>query len=246
MNDHEANDATVPTASPNWPTLSLVERRILGVLVEKAKTTPDSYPLTLNSLVTGCNQKNNRDPVLSLDDASVENAMAPLKRLDYVQQISGSGRVDKFRHNLYMAWKVDKVELAILGELLLRGAQSLGDLRGRASRMEPIPDLEQLRQQLSGLAQRGLIVYLTPEDRRGAMVTHGFHPPEELAQLKAQSYQGAIADSQRDSVSRSSATAPTGTAPITTLLEQRVQSLEHRLADLEKKIDQISSMVLGG
>ncbi len=165
--------------------LSLHERRVLGVLVEKAKTTPDAYPLTLSSLITGCNQKSNREPVLHLTDADVEEAVAGLKKQGLVQQITGSGRVDKYRHVLYEALQVEKVQMAILAELLLRGPQTEGELRARASRMEPIPGLEELRGPLRQLAERGLVVYLTPEGRRGTTVTHGFHPPDELERLKA-------------------------------------------------------------
>src|SRR5829696_854322 len=128
-----------------WPPLSLHERRILGVLVEKAKTTPDAYPMTVNALVTGSNQKSNRDPVLSLEDLDVEDALASCQKKGLVIRITGSGRVEKWRHDLYEDWTHDKVELAILAELLLRGPQTEGELRGRASRMDPIEDLDALR-----------------------------------------------------------------------------------------------------
>jgi uncharacterized protein YceH (UPF0502 family) len=168
----------------SWPALSTVERRILGVLVEKAKTTPDVYPLSINSIVTGSNQKSNRDPLLNLADLEVEDALPPLQQKGLVTRITG-GRVERWRHNLYEVWKVNKVELAILAELLLRGAQTEGDLRGRASRMEPIDDLAALRSVLGPLAERGLVVYLGPEGRRGTQLTHGFHIAKELENLKA-------------------------------------------------------------
>ncbi len=164
--------------------LSLIDRRILGVLVEKAKTTPDAYPLSLNAIVTGANQKSNRDPLLNLGEVEVDEALPALQKQGFVTRITGS-RVDRWRHNLYDVWKVSKVELAILAELLLRGAQTEGELRGRASRMEPIDDLDTLRAQLKPLAERGLIVYLGPEGRRGTQLTHGFHTPRELEHLKA-------------------------------------------------------------
>ena len=122
-----------------WPVLSALERRVLGVLVEKAKTTPDIYPLSLNSLVTGCNQKSNRDPVMNLSDLEVEEALTRAQKKGLVVKITG-GRVERWRHIVYEAWRVEKVELAVLAELLLRGPQSEGELRARASRMEPIDD----------------------------------------------------------------------------------------------------------
>jgi uncharacterized protein YceH (UPF0502 family) len=170
--------------TPSWPIFSMIERRILGVLVEKAKTTPDIYPLSVNSIVTGSNQKSNRDPLLNLSDLEVEDALPPLQQKGLVSRITG-GRVERWRHNLYELWKVSKVELAILAELLLRGAQTEGELRTRASRMEPIDDLDALRAVLKPLAERGLVVYLGPEGRRGTQLTHGLHSPKELEHLKA-------------------------------------------------------------
>jgi uncharacterized protein len=167
------------------PTLSLVERRVLGVLAEKQKTTPDSYPMTLNALVTGCNQKSNRDPVLNLSNDDVEEGLLAAQQKGLAIRLTGSGRVEKWRHNLYDSWHVDKVEMAVLTELLLRGPQTEGELRGRASRMEPVEDLDALRRVLKALAERCLVVYLTPEGRRGTVVTHGFHAPEEVERLRA-------------------------------------------------------------
>jgi len=177
--------ATVASHEP-WPVLDVDERRVLGVLVEKAKTTPDAYPLSLNALVTGCNQKSNRDPVLNISDAQVESALNSLQKKGLVFRLQSSGRVERWRHVAYEAWKVDKVELAVLAELLLRGAQTEGELRGRASRMEPIDDLDQLRAVLKRLAERRLVVYVTPEGRRGTILTHGFHAPGELESLRVQ------------------------------------------------------------
>ncbi len=164
------------------PVLGVNERRVLGVLVEKAKTTPDAYPLSLNALTVGSNQKSNRDPILDLNDLDVEQALTACGKNHLAFKITG-GRVDRWKHNLYETWGVNKVELAILGELLLRGPQTEGELRGRASRMEPIEDLDSLRALLKSLAGRGLVTYLTPEGRRGTMVTHGFHSPRELERL---------------------------------------------------------------
>src|SRR5438552_7443605 len=104
-----------PTASAEtpaaWPVLSARERRVLGVLVEKAKTTPDVYPLSVNSLVTGCNQKSNRDPLLDLTDVDVEDALVSAQKKGLAIKITG-GRVIRWRHALYEAWHVEKVELA--------------------------------------------------------------------------------------------------------------------------------------
>ena len=172
-------------ATINWPVLTMAERRILGVMVEKAKTTPDVYPMSLNSLMTGSNQKSNRDPILNLSEENIEDTLQGLQPKGYVTRIQG-GRVERWRHNLYDQWNVNKVELAILAELLLRGPQTEGELRQRASRMEPIDDLDALRAALKPLAERRLVVFLGPEGRRGTMITHGFHAAKELEILKTQ------------------------------------------------------------
>jgi uncharacterized protein YceH (UPF0502 family) len=171
------------------------ERRVLGVLIEKQKTSKsaDAYPMTLNSITTGCNQKSNRDPVYDLDEDDVEQTLTALQGKGLVMKMTG-GRADRYRHLLYETWKASKTEMAVLAELLLRGPQSEGDLRGRAGRMEDIPDLEVLRSMLTALAERGLVVYLTEPNRRGTVVTHGFHTPEELEREKARHAGGAAAD----------------------------------------------------
>src|SRR5262249_56207772 len=105
-----------------WPVLDAQERRVLGVLVEKAKTTPDSYPMSLNALVAGCNQKSNREPVMDLEDVDVEDTLSRLQKKGLVVRVTQSGsRVDKWKHLLYDAWRLDRVDLAILAELLLPG-----------------------------------------------------------------------------------------------------------------------------
>src|SRR5947209_5000401 len=121
-----------PATGP-WPVLSPNERRVLGVMIEKGKTTPDAYPLSVNAVVTGSNQKSNRDPLLNLNDLDVEEALAEVQQKGLAMKVIG-GRVERWRHLVYEKWQIDKVEIAILGELLLRGAQTEGELRARASR----------------------------------------------------------------------------------------------------------------
>src|SRR5262245_39732576 len=133
-------DDTETKQGPKWQPLNSRQRRLLGVLVEKAKTTPDVYPMTVNGLVTGANQKSNRDPVMALDSDEVEKILEELRAVGAVTEVQGTGRTLKYRHQMYEWLGVDKVESAVMTELLLRGEQTLGDLRARASRMEPIPD----------------------------------------------------------------------------------------------------------
>jgi uncharacterized protein YceH (UPF0502 family) len=175
-----------PTRAETWPVLRLTERRVLGVFVEKAKTTPDAYPMSVNALVTGSNQKSNRDPLLNITEDDVEETLNSLQARGLATKILG-GRVVRWKHNLYESWQVEKVDLAVLAELLLRGPQTEGELRTRASRMEAIDDLDQLRVVLRPLTARGLVVLLGPEGRRGTLITHGFHEPRELDSLRQQS-----------------------------------------------------------
>jgi uncharacterized protein YceH (UPF0502 family) len=163
----------------------MYERRVVGVMVEKAKTTPDAYPLTLNALRNGCNQKSNRAPVLSMDETHVEDALEKLRAYGAVMEIQGDGRVPKFRHMLYEWLGVEKVEMAVMVELLLRGAQTVGELRGRAARMEPIPDLAALWPILESLQRKKLLIFLSPRGR-GCTVTHALYLPNELEKVKLQ------------------------------------------------------------
>lgn len=227
-------ESTTASQEPKpWPVLNVLERRMLGVLVEKAKTTPDAYPMSRNGLVTGSNQKNNRDPLMNVDEDEVEETLSGLQSRGLVTRIQG-GRVERWRHNLYDVWSLNKVELAVIGELLLRGAQTEGELRGRASRMEPIADLDQLRGVLQPLKQRGLIVYLGEEGRRGTMLTHGFLDPRELAVAREL---GERVE-ETGSASGTSAPATGGTAA-------RMQELETGLAQLRKEVAGLREIVEG-
>ena len=139
------------------PLLKPDECRVLGVLVEKAQTTPAQYPLSLNSLTSGCNQKNNRFPVVDWDDDRVYDALDSLRAKRFVSEIQFTGsRVPKFKHNTRDLLGIDTSQLVLLTELLLRGPQSLGDLRGNASRMHPIESLEVARAVLESLGAPAL------------------------------------------------------------------------------------------
>jgi uncharacterized protein YceH (UPF0502 family) len=176
------------TPQRRWQPLGAIDRRVVGVLAEKAKTTPDTYPMSLNAVCTGCNQKNNRAPLMQIDPEEAEESLDRLREFGAVGLIEGYGRVAKYRHYLYEWLGVDKVELAVMTELLLRGDQTVGELRGRAARMEPIADLAALRPVLESLRAKGLVVSLTPEGR-GHVVTHALYKPRELELLRTK-YQG--------------------------------------------------------
>jgi uncharacterized protein YceH (UPF0502 family) len=212
-----------------WEPLPPLERRILGVLVEKQKTSKssESYPLSLNSLTTGCNQKSNRDPVLDVDEIEVEEQVERLQRKGLVVRLTG-GRVDRFKHELYEKWTRNGAEMAVLAELLLRGPQTKGELRIRAGRMDPIDSLEALDEVLKPLIERGLVVWLTEADRRGAILTHGFHTPEELAKHKSHAAGMALEEP-------AAAKAPPPPDELAEL-KSRVAVLEAQVGELRKQL----------
>jgi uncharacterized protein YceH (UPF0502 family) len=183
LNEQNSAAGTETAAAPRWKPLGRIDRRIAGVLVEKAKTTPDQYPMTINGLINGCNQKSNRDPQMELDESDIIESLDRLKTVGAAIEVQGSGRVAKYRHLLYEWLGVGKVELAVMVELLLRGAQTEGELRGRASRMEPIADLNALREILTSLRAKRLVIDLTPPGR-GQIISHNLYDPDELDRLK--------------------------------------------------------------
>jgi len=135
--------------------LTPVQVRVLGCLLEKERTTPDTYPLTMNALLTACNQTTNRWPVVTLGDATVGNAIENLKGLGLLRVVySRSNRADKYRHVLGEAWGLDNGELAVLGVLMLRGAQTTAELRTRTERSHSFAGMDELGAALNRLAAR--------------------------------------------------------------------------------------------
>lgn len=241
MNDAANNSQVRP--------LDSIERRVLGVLIEKAKTTPDSYPLSLNAVMTGCNQKSNRDPVMTLDEEQVTRALTSLRSSGAVAEVYGNGRLARYRHLAYEWLATDreppKEEVAILAELLLRGAQTEGDLRGRASRMDHIADLDSLRTFLDAMAAKGLIIWLSPPGR-GRMLTHGLMTPEQLAKVQAKLGTAVHAPAAPPQPAAPTTPAPQPSpavaleaapaAPADNDLRDRVATLEATVADLVARL----------
>lgn len=148
--------------------LSLTECRILGSLVEKDLTTPDYYPLSLNGLLNACNQKSNRQPVLALGEDEIIASLDRLRHSGLAMQSSEGGRVAKFCHTLREKLHLDEMELAVMAELMLRGAQTPGELRSRADRMTKLDSLETTENVLRELIERDfpLVVKLSRQPGR--------------------------------------------------------------------------------
>ncbi len=225
------------------------ECRVLGTLIEKAMTTPGQYPLSLNSLVTGVNQKNNRHPVVEIDEDDALRAVDGLRAKGLVRDVSFTGsRVEKYRHTAGEALELRPPELAILSELLLRGPQTVGELRGRASRMHPLESLEIVESVLAGMAAREepLVRELPPlpgsrATRWVQLLCEDLHPLGAVGSaLGAAMGSAAGSDDLAERRGRSGADDERVAA-----LEARVAALDERIAALEEKVARLQSE-LGG
>ena len=228
-----------PPSGPAWKPLDPRQRRVLGVLIEKAKTTPAAYPMSVNAIVAGCNQKSNRDPLTTYDDTDVEQALDQLRVMGVVQEIDWMGRVAKYKQSAYEWMGVSKVELAVLAELFLRGAQSLGDLRARAARMEPIEDVSALRTVVDGLLARGLMLEITPPGR-GQIVSHALYPDAEREQLSARPAAPQALHGARASASDAGSL---GSTEGSDALAAEVRSLRAELIELRDRVEALEARI---
>jgi len=228
-------DAESTSDSPNRPTpLGRNERRVLGVLVEKAKTTPDNYPMSIAAIVAGANQKSNRSPVMQLDEDDVEMALDTLKAIGAARDIQGTSRVSKFRHVAYEWLGVDAGGVAIMTELLLRGPQTLGELRTRASRMHELPDLDAVAAIIATLEEKGLVQAMTPAGR-GQTFAHALYPPDEQRYLAAKVDKMEFANADDAGLEKVMISAK---SPVH---ESRLAAVEARLEELQARLDELES-----
>jgi len=207
------------------PVLSDVECRVLGALIEKDITTPDYYPLSLNALVNACNQKNNRDPVMSLDENTVRDALLKLQEKRLAGPASGAdSRVTKYEHRSQEVFNFTRAETAIMNVLLLRGPQTPGELRGRTERMHRFEELSDVQATLQKLMQREMpLVKMLPrqpgtkESRFAHLLSgdvEGYVAPPEVSSAAAAEEDGRIAR-----------------------LESEVAELRRELADLRQQME---------
>jgi uncharacterized protein len=193
-------------------TLHAIEVRVLGALLEKDITTPEYYPLTVNALQNACNQKSSREPIVNYTEETVVEALASLQYKGLVLRISGAGhRVEKYSHRLGEVLNLGRREQAVLGVLMLRGPQTLGELRGRTERMHAFEDLEEVEHVLESLASRESGPLVAPMTRgRWAHLLSG--PPQETA-------------------------AAEPAAALRTPLEARVEALERDIAEIRRQLE---------
>lgn len=181
--------------------LSPVETRILGCLIEKERTTPENYPLSLNALVNACNQTTNREPVVSWDEKIVERGLEDLRAKKLATMVWSSGsRVQKFRHDTLESYTLDREEMALLCVLLLRGPQTLGELRARTERMSRFANVQDVETRLAGLMQgEDPLVRLLPQrsgqkEARYAQLLSG--EPEPMPTAEEPRGAGRLAETQ--------------------------------------------------
>lgn len=205
--------------------LQAAEIRVLGCLLEKQRTTPDAYPLTLNSLRLACNQSTNREPVSQYSEAEVRDAVQRLERRGLVRFASGAGsRAAKFRHLLPERLPIDEAEQAVLCVLMLRGAQTPGELKQRSDRLHLFADLAEVEGTLERLIQRGLAARMP---RRPGQ------KEERYAHLLGAEEVGAPAAAGPESP-----TEPAGEAPA---LEDELRRLRERVTRLERELESLKA-----
>jgi uncharacterized protein len=215
------------------------EVRVLGALLEKQRTTPDAYPLSLNALRSACNQSTNREPVVDYDEATIRDALHRLSRRRWTRLASGPGsRAAKYRHLLDEALGVGPPELSVLAVLMLRGPQTPGELRARTERMYAFAEAAALHQVLETLIERDLVARLPR--RPGQKEERYMHLlSEDVEPTAAVSPSPAIPDIPPPRPAPSPAHTDSGEA------EQRLARLERELAELRAEVQALRSE-LGG
>jgi uncharacterized protein len=214
-------------------TLDAAEIRILGSLLEKEITTPEYYPLSVNALLNACNQKSNRDPVVHWDEDTLERALYTLRDKGLLLSITGAGsRVPKYGHRISEKLNLGRRELAILCELMLRGPQTLGELRTRAERMHAFGDLAEVESVLDRMP--GLIVKLPrrpgEKEARYAHLLSG-EPPASAA--------------GPESAASPSSTSPASTSPGPPPPASRIAALEDEIAQLRRELENLKQQFAG-
>jgi len=207
--------------------LSATEARVLGALVEKEVTTPEYYPLSLNALTNACNQKNNREPVMALEEDEVRQALHGLEDDRLAGPVRGDGRVPKYEHHLGEVFNFTRAETALICTLLLRGPQTPGELRGRTERMYRFDELSDVLSVLEKLSTRSpALVKLLPRQpgTKEARYTH-------LLSGEVESYETPTPAARPAS--------PASEPPVDEALTTRVAELEAQVANLTQELSEM-------
>lgn len=212
--------------SPSLHILSLLETRVLGVLAEKQHTVPDTYPLTLNALVSGCNQKTSRDPVIEASEADVLTAIDSLRSLTLVVESSG-GRVQRYAHNLERVLQVPSQSVALLVTLMLRGPQTAGELRLNSERLHRFSDISAVVAFLHELAERPV----------GALVVELPHQPGARENRWAHLLSGA------PTLVESAQATPSGPVMANDISLGEIAALKANMARIEAEVGELRALV---
>ena len=223
--------------------LPRIQRRVLGVLMEKAFTTPDQYPLTLKATTTAANQKSNRDPVTDYTEDQIQDALDAMRSDLLVAEVfTDGGRAPRYRHYMRHKFDFNEAQLAIVAELLLRGKQQPGELRTRASRMVKIDSQDQLREALTGLQEKGYLQSSGPLDRRGVEVDHTFYLDKEGMKIKEVSEPSDASPAAAPAAEHSTATSPPSKAVSMADDPQTQQLLTQLAATLKEQSEVIRGL----
>ncbi|QKZ05910.1 YceH family protein [Pseudomonas eucalypticola] len=205
------------------PRLSATDVRVLGALIEKQATNPETYPLTLNALVLACNQKTSREPVMNLTQGQAGQSLRDLEALEMTRLVMGS-RADRWEHRLDKALELVPAQLVLMGLMFLRGPQTLNELLTRSGRMHDFDDTEQVRHQLERLIARGFALHLPRQaGQREDRYCHALGDPADMEAILAARGTGAAERGAGSAVS----------AERIDELEARIAALEERLSRLE-------------
>jgi uncharacterized protein YceH (UPF0502 family) len=207
-----------------FPNLSPVQARVLGVLAEKQRTVPDTYPLTLNALTSGCNQKTSRDPVMEVSDAEAQAALDGLRSMNLVIESSG-GRVPRYAHNTERVLQLPAPSVALLAVLMLRGPQTAGELRINCDRLHKFADISAVEGFLHELAGRPA----------GALVAELARQPGSRENRWAHLLSGTPAPQESPAAATSPASRPAGDGELADL-KARVGALEESVAELRELV----------
>ena len=207
------------------------ECRVLGVLVEKAQTTPAQYPLTVNAIVSGCNQKSNRNPIVTFTDNSVTQVLDALRGKSLVTEVYLTGsRVVKYRHEMRQALELTTHQICILAELMLRGPQTIGDIRGRVSRMHPIESLEMAHNIVDSLMEND-----------PPMIAVHPPPPGSRAEIYSQLLCPQLHPIEAGSGEHVAAPRVAATPAVNEQLTERVETLEAQVKKLTTALESLAT-----
>jgi uncharacterized protein YceH (UPF0502 family) len=202
------------------PQLSPEEIRVLGSLIEKSRTTPDYYPLTLNSLITACNQKSARNPVVEYEQDTVLEAIDGLKKHALLAHVLGDGRTMKYRHAIAVKYPLDPAEITVLGLLFLRGPLTVGEIKNMAGRMYDYEDLEEVQKVLTTLSSSEIPFVAQMERKPGQKEARYYHLFGDVPEFVEPNGQSSNPSKIQE-------------------LEERISALEIQVADLKKVLDEL-------